>query len=217
MDKDKRHKILIVEDEPHVRESCKHMIERRWPVDVITTPNGEEGIEIVRKQQPVLILLDIMIEGSKNGWEVLKEIRTFDDQVKVIIVTGVPVVTPEETQAIKHHALAGVIGKPIDTNTLFAKIKEILDEQGIYLKLVVDPKYDRSIKGSPAARAIVHSILNRHTAIRARCERISRDIEDGLMDEEFKQNMTNEFLFLCKFVLAELDSAKPIIEDIRKL
>ena len=217
MDNDKKNKILIVEDEPHIREGCKHMIERRWPVEVITTPNGDEAIEIVRNQQPILILLDIKIEGSRSGWEVLKEIRTFDDQAKVIVLTGYLGVPPEETEALKHHAFVGVIAKPIDTNVLFAKMKDILDVSGIYQKLVVSPDFDRSNKASPAARAIIHSLFNRHTAIRVRCERIAKDIEEGLLDDEFKLNMTSEFLFFCKFIMAEIDSAKPTIEEIRKL
>lgn len=211
-----KHKILIVEDEPHVRESSKHMIERRWPVDVITTPNGEDAVKIVKNEQPILILLDIHIEGDKNGWQVLREIREFDEQVKVIIITGVPIVDPKEIEAVKHHALVGVLGKPIDFEALFQKIKKVLDENEIYQKLLIEPNSDRSVKGSPAARAIVHSLHNRHTAIRARCERISKDIEQGLVDEEFKKNLMNEMLYLCYFILAEIDSAKPIIEDIRK-
>jgi|GEM_PF-2194520 len=212
-----KQKILIVDDEIVVVEYFKSAIKRRWPVEVLTTANGPEAIELVRDHNPVLIFMDIRIEGGMDGWEVIQKIREFNDQVKIVVVTGNMFVAADESTAIKHHALHSILTKPVILKDFLPLIKEILDEKGVYQQFVVKPRADVSVKGSPAARAIIHSLNNRLNSIRLKCDRYVSDIRDGLTDGKTDKELIDESLFVCQFIISEIDSAKGILEDIRKL
>jgi len=216
MDDSVIHRILVVEDDLQVCEITQKMIERRWPVKVLTTAKGAEAIELAKKYQPILILLDIHLYDSIDGFMVFEEIRKFDDLVKVLIMTGAPEDMYKRLDVLKHHSLEDVIGKPINYDEMILRINSVLDENGIYMRTLLDPDTKRYVKGSPEARAIIHDLYNRLSPIYTRCERVSKDIEEGLVDEDFKLNLENEVVHICKFIMKEIDNAKVIVEDIRK-
>jgi len=208
--------ILVVEDDPHVCEIAKKMIERRWPVRVLIAAKGGEAIELARTYQPILILLDIHLYDSIDGFRVFEEIRKFDDLSKVLIITGSPEDVHKRFDVLKHHTLEGVIGKPINYDALILRINSVLDENGIYMRTLMDPETKRSVKGSPEARDIIHALNNHLGPIYTRCERISKDIDEGLMDEDFRADWENEVAYICKFIMKEIESTRLIVEDIRK-
>lgn len=80
-------KLMIVDDEVDVREYLKNFFKRR-KIDVITAESGEEALDLIKGQQPDLILLDVKM-GGIDGVETLKRIRQAGNAVKVIMVTGV--------------------------------------------------------------------------------------------------------------------------------
>ncbi|MDE2027071.1 MAG: response regulator [Candidatus Omnitrophica bacterium] len=216
MDDPTIHYVLVVEDDPQVCEITQKMIERRWPVKVLTAAKGKEAIELAKKHQPILVLLDIHLEGPIDGFTVFEEIRKFDDLVKVLIMTGTPEDMYKRIDVMKHHTLEGVIGKPINYDEMISRLNSILDETGIYMRTLLDPDTKRYVKGSPEARAIIHDLRDRLSPIYTRCERISKDIEEGLVDEAFKSNLENEMVHICKFIMKEIDSTVVIVEDIRR-
>ena len=66
-------KILIVEDEDSIRGFLKINLKRNG-FEVLETDNGEEGLEILESEDPVLIILDVMLPGI-DGFEVCKRAR----------------------------------------------------------------------------------------------------------------------------------------------
>jgi len=69
------YKILIVEDEAIAAEYLKIILEKRgWEV-VDIVDNGEDTIKAVHQNNPQLVLMDIMIKGSKSGCEAAMDIR----------------------------------------------------------------------------------------------------------------------------------------------
>lgn len=79
-------KLLIVDDEADVREFAANFFRKR-KVDVLTASSGEEAIDILEKQKPRLVLLDIKMTGI-DGIETLKRMKEKDKDIKVIMVTG---------------------------------------------------------------------------------------------------------------------------------
>lgn len=69
------YKILIVEDEVIAAEYLKIILEKRgWEViDIVD--NGEDAMTLIHEKNPHLVLMDIMIKGSKSGCEVAMDIR----------------------------------------------------------------------------------------------------------------------------------------------
>ena len=62
-------KILIVDDEPHLRTLIQQTLEELEDegVDLITATNGEEALETIREEEPNLVFLDVMMP-KKNGF-----------------------------------------------------------------------------------------------------------------------------------------------------
>ena len=66
-------KILIADDEPDILEILQFNLQNEG-YEVITAKNGDEAIEAAKKNQPNLIILDVMMPG-KNGIEVCNTLR----------------------------------------------------------------------------------------------------------------------------------------------
>jgi two-component system alkaline phosphatase synthesis response regulator PhoP len=79
-------KILIADDEPDILEIIQFNLQAEG-YEVITAKNGDEAIELAKKHQPDLIILDIMMPG-KNGIEVCNILRLqplFNDTLIVFL------------------------------------------------------------------------------------------------------------------------------------
>ncbi len=110
---------VIVDDEERSRNYLFKIIGRYCPELLIlgTAANMKEGIELINREQPQLIFLDIeMPDGT--GFEVLKEITPYD--YEVIFVTGY---NDHAIRAIKVDALDYLL-KPLDTDELKAAVRK---------------------------------------------------------------------------------------------
>lgn len=80
-------KILIVDDQTLMRDGLKTIIELEDNMEVISTAkNGEEAINVCKKNLPDLILMDIRMPVL-NGVECTKIIKTLYEKVKILILT----------------------------------------------------------------------------------------------------------------------------------
>ncbi len=79
-------KILVIDDEPILRESLKVALETSG-YTVITARTGEEGFDLFRRESPDLVLLDHWLPGM-NGDEVLRHLKEVDEEVPVIVMTA---------------------------------------------------------------------------------------------------------------------------------
>ncbi|MFC1514379.1 response regulator [Candidatus Omnitrophota bacterium] len=82
----RRQEILVVDDERAVRDLLYDAL-RKAGFRTMTTASVREAVEVVKVRTPDLVLLDLNIDGS-SGIEILKQIRSFDEKVKVVIFTG---------------------------------------------------------------------------------------------------------------------------------
>jgi DNA-binding NtrC family response regulator len=81
--------ILVVDDDPGVRESFRLILEDHY--DVVDVPDGPSALDVVRASPMDLVLLDIRLPGM-DGIEVLERIKAIDERVEVILVTAVKTV-----------------------------------------------------------------------------------------------------------------------------
>src|SRR6266540_3732473 len=75
--------VLVVDDDPGVRESFRLILEDHY--DVVDVPDGPSALEVVRASQVDLVLLDIRMTGM-DGIEVLERIKAIDEGIEVILV-----------------------------------------------------------------------------------------------------------------------------------
>jgi two-component system response regulator VicR len=85
---EKKKKILCIEDEEEMIDLIKLILERKG-FEVLGAVGGKEGLEVIRREMPDLILLDLMMP-EVDGWEVFRQMKA-DEQLKpipVIVVTA---------------------------------------------------------------------------------------------------------------------------------
>ncbi|MCM8818629.1 MAG: response regulator, partial [Candidatus Omnitrophica bacterium] len=82
---EQRPTILVIDDELGPRESLRILFKNKY--NVITAESGPKGIEIIKNEKIDLVILDLKMP-KKNGIETLIEIRNYNKDVPVIILTG---------------------------------------------------------------------------------------------------------------------------------
>ena len=84
-------KILIVDDEPHLRMLIQQTLEELEDdgVELLTATNGEEALETIRAEQPDLVLLDVMMP-KQNGFDVCHVVKKELgwSHVRIILLTA---------------------------------------------------------------------------------------------------------------------------------
>ncbi|MBX6771276.1 MAG: response regulator transcription factor [Chloroflexi bacterium] len=116
-------KILIVDDDPEVREALAAGIRLQWQDSVvILAGDGDDGIAMFFEYEPDVVLLDVGLPG-RNGFEVLREIRRVSD-VPVIMLTA----RGEELDQVRGLELGAddYVVKPFGPLALLARIKAVL-------------------------------------------------------------------------------------------
>jgi len=111
--------VLIIDDELGPRESLKMIL--KPTCNVYTAENGDTALELIRKNHVDLVTLDMKMPGMP-GIEVLKEIKEYNSDIEVVVLTGYGNLD-NAIEALKCGAL-DYITKPFDVN----QIKEIVKE-----------------------------------------------------------------------------------------
>lgn len=81
-------KILVVDDQIGI-VSFLHDFFSYKDYEVLQATSGKAGVELVKKESPALVLLDIKLGWGKDGIQVLKEIKKISPNTKVIMMTSV--------------------------------------------------------------------------------------------------------------------------------
>jgi DNA-binding NtrC family response regulator len=118
-------KILVIDDEPIVRISCKRTLVPEG-YDVTLADSGRAGIEILEKDPFDLILLDLKMPDM-GGIDVLKVIMERWPATKVIIVTGYSTVDTA-VEALRLGAF-NHIEKPFTPDSILAAVNEVFDKK----------------------------------------------------------------------------------------
>jgi CheY-like chemotaxis protein len=120
-------RILIVEDQAMIVGMLKMRLEAN-NYEVITAADGQEGLEKARKENPDLIILDIMLP-KLNGYKVCQLLKADPNynEIPIIISSGR---TPQEVGKVgKEVGADAYVSKPFEAEVLLSKIKELLEKK----------------------------------------------------------------------------------------
>jgi len=122
-------KVVYIEDEPEMFALVELILEDT-NIEFISAVGGQEGLRIIREEQPDLILLDIMMP-EVDGWDVYRSLKA-DPQlsnIPVIIITA----KVKRIDQILAQEIVGVdayITKPFSPSDLLQRVKELLSLTG---------------------------------------------------------------------------------------
>ncbi len=118
--------ILIIDDEPHVRELCRDML-GDLGYTVLLAENGPAGLQIYRerKQEIDLVILD-MIMPIMSGPAVFSALKTIDPAVNVLLFSGYSNSSLAGIDELLTRGAAGFIQKPFSAQDISVAIKKAL-------------------------------------------------------------------------------------------
>ena len=113
-------KILVVDDEPDVRNTVKTVLEKNG-FNVITAINAEEGFKKWQSEKPDLVLMDIMMPGTP-----VREIIPKLGKIKIAYLSVVRTSEAEKEDLMKNKNIVDFIQKPFDINELVKRVKKLV-------------------------------------------------------------------------------------------
>ncbi|MCJ2166094.1 MULTISPECIES: response regulator [unclassified Pseudodesulfovibrio] len=116
-------KILVVDDEKHIRMLYREELEADGYT--VATSDGEEDIlEVMARETPTIVILDIKLGVNRSGLDLLQEIRTKDQQIPVILSTAYDSFQHD----LKSIAADYYVVKSVDLTELKDKVKMALNK-----------------------------------------------------------------------------------------
>lgn len=119
----KMYKILVVDDERALRLLISMTLEI-GNFDILEADNGTDALELVKKEKPDLVILDVMMPGI-TGYEVCKHIKTNPDiaDTKVLILTAKGQQADKEAAREAHADF--YLSKPFSPMELYLMVEQI--------------------------------------------------------------------------------------------
>ena len=120
-------KILIVDDEPHIRMLIEQTLEELEDegVEFLTAENGEVALEIIQQESPQLVFLDVMMP-KMNGMEVCRKVKKELQLNNVFIVLLTAKGQELDRQKGSEVGADVYMTKPFDPEAILNKAREVL-------------------------------------------------------------------------------------------
>lgn len=119
--------VLIAEDEPSILEALDFILRRAgWSIGSVT--DGEAVIDAVRRLQPRMLLLDVMLP-KRSGFEVLKQIRASEGlrDLPVLVLTAKG--QAQDRRIAEELKADAFVTKPYANAEVVSAVRRLLGEQ----------------------------------------------------------------------------------------
>jgi CheY-like chemotaxis protein len=116
--------VLICDDEPSLRELIRISLD--GPYRFVEADDGEESLEIARRERPDVVILDMMMP-RRSGLEVLNALRQEEELsgTRVIVLTAQPATREQAERA----GADIVMVKPFEPEAIAAAVEEVLADR----------------------------------------------------------------------------------------
>jgi DNA-binding response OmpR family regulator len=119
-------KILVVDDEKHIRMLYREELEADGYT--VATSDGEEDIlDVIAREIPTIVILDIKLGVNRSGLDLLQEIRAKDQQIPVILSTAYDSFQHD----LKSISADYYVVKSVDLTELKDKVRMALNKAGV--------------------------------------------------------------------------------------
>jgi two-component system, sensor histidine kinase and response regulator len=190
------HKILIIDDEEVVRDSCTLILEG-GDYELATATDGTEGLKLVQKFQPDLVFVDLKMPGV-SGFEVLEKIHESDPTIVTIVITGYATVS-SAVDAMKKGAF-DFLPKPFTPDEFRLITRRGLEKRELVLETIA-LRREREMLREHFAAIVSHELKSPLGAVQQNLYVLTAQLAGQLTDEQKNQ----------------LERCKSRIDDLMKL
>ena len=143
----KGRRILIIDDSPTIVGALRKMLRSAGCI-TMEAPDAESGLELIRKEKPELVFLDIVLPGM-TGFAALRQMRRdpLTLHIPVIMISGNEQAT--EQFYVKRIGADDFMKKPFSRHEVFARIESLVEEKK--LKQLLAPQEKPVIRPKTAA------------------------------------------------------------------
>jgi len=128
-------RILIIDDDPDITEAMTVVLENKG-YEVRSAQDGDEGMERLKEARPDLIILDVMMRTSQEGFELSRELK-HNAQYKDIPILMLTAVKQKKGLDFKSAAgdetwlpVEAFLDKPVKPDMLIEKVQDLLSARG---------------------------------------------------------------------------------------
>ena len=151
-------KILVIDDEAAIRDSLRMILEYE-EYRFVGASSGQEGLEVVARERPDVVLLDIKMPGM-DGMEVLRKLHAADETLPVVMISGHGT-TATAVEAIRSGAI-DFLDKPLGSERVIVTLRNVLRQSALStenrdLRVAMEAKYE-IVGQSPGLRTVLESV-----------------------------------------------------------
>ena len=151
-------RVLVIDDEAAIRDSLRMILEYE-DYQFVGAASGQEALEIVKRERPDIVLLDIKMPGM-DGMEVLRKLRALDEGLPVVMISGHGN-TATAVEAIRLGAI-DFLDKPLSSERVIVTLRNVLRQSELStenrdLKVAMESRYEL-VGQSPALRNVLEAV-----------------------------------------------------------
>ncbi len=120
------HLVIYVEDNPSNIAFMRDLMEDLPSVELLTAPNAELGIELIRAHLPKLVIMDINLPGM-SGFEAVERLRVWPETRAIPVIGLSAAALAKDTSRAKEAGFARYLTKPVKVAELTRALEELLE------------------------------------------------------------------------------------------
>lgn len=129
-------KILIIDDDPDMVLATRLCLEGAGH-EVVEAASGAEGLEMIKAERPDLIVLDVMMDTTTEGFQLALKLRSPDPtsefveykDIPILMLTSIHATAPTRVAPDQDYLpVDAFVDKPIDPDDLVSKVNELIQE-----------------------------------------------------------------------------------------
>ena len=118
-------KVLVVDDEAHIRKFVSLLIKSLGEPTVLQAANGTEALQVYEREKPNLVLLDVNMPRV-DGLQTLRNLKQFDPKCTVVMLTSL--VNRQTVEECLHLGAVGYLRKDNPPDEIVTQLKKIIHD-----------------------------------------------------------------------------------------